>query len=166
MRFFPGIPAESREVSSHPGAKRARVDRSADVRVVVEIGKHIASALRGGPHIRGDPAGIVGFEPRGPQLDACGPMIEGLVRIAAGMELLGAVQAQTDKIGGHILGVGPRHPVGDDERYPVAQQKRDEGRVRQSSDGGSRSRAAARTGARGWLFWPVFNIILRPPDIR
>ena len=56
-------------------------------------------------------------------------MVESLVGIAAGIELLRAVQPQIDEVGGHILGIGPRDRVGEDERHPVAPQEGHKGRV-------------------------------------
>ena len=64
-----------------------------------------------------------------PQFDPRCPVIEGLVRIAARIELLGAVQAQINEVGGQILGIGPGHRVSKDERDPVPAQQRDEGGV-------------------------------------
>ena len=119
----------SRSEISQLGAQRARVDRRADLRVVVEIDIDVAGAAARRLRLGGDQPRVVGFEAAGPQLDPRRPVVERLVRIAARIELLGAVQAQIDEIGGDVLGIGPSHRVGEDERHAVPAQQRDKGGV-------------------------------------
>src|SRR5438093_6713569 len=95
----------SRGISRHSVMQRLRVDGGADLRIVVEIGEDITTAVGGRSGIGVDQPRVVGLEPLGAQLDAGGPMVESLVRVAAGIGLLRAVQAQIDKIGGQVLGV-------------------------------------------------------------
>ena len=92
-------------------AQRAGVDRGADLGVIVEIHIDVAAGAARRLEVGGDQLRIVRFETAGPQLDSRRPVVESLVRIAARVELLGAVQAQIDEVGSQILGIGPRHRV-------------------------------------------------------
>ena len=101
-------------------SENSRIGRGADLCVVVEIDIDVA---RGAPSRRciwGYQAGVIGLQAPHPQLDPRRPMIERLVGIAGGIELLGAVQPQIDEIGGEVLAVGPRGRVGENQCHPVA----------------------------------------------
>jgi hypothetical protein len=115
-------------VASQLGAQRVSIGRRADFGVVVEIDIDVAR-LMGRPLLGGDQAGVIGFEAARPQSDARRPVVERLVRIAARIELLGAVQALIDEVGGEVLGIGPRHRIGEDKGYVVPPQQPDKRRV-------------------------------------
>lgn len=64
--------------------------------------------------------------PCGPEGDAFGPDIEGDVVVAAGVEDLGAVEAEVEEIGGDVEEAGPLDGIGADEGDFVAAQETDE----------------------------------------
>ncbi|HMD64953.1 MAG TPA: DUF72 domain-containing protein [Stellaceae bacterium] len=49
--------------------------------------------------------------------------------ITAGVKLLGAVQPQIDEVRSNVLGIRPRHRVGENEGHPMPAQQRHEGGV-------------------------------------
>src|SRR6516162_7385167 len=90
------LPVRQGNLGSHGKlcVQRARVDRCSDLRVVVEIGEDVTGDLVRWVGIGSRPARVVRFKPYRPQLDPRCKMVESLARIAARIELLGAVQTQ------------------------------------------------------------------------
>ena len=66
---------------------------------------------------------MAGWPPAGPLEDPFGPLIEGLVIVAAGVENFGAVQAAIHKIRSDIGDSGPFDSVGADDGHVVLLEK-------------------------------------------
>ena len=120
-----------------------RVVRRVDLDVVVEVAIHVAPGPRRRRPRRGQ-ARILDLRAAPPRVDARRPAVERGVAVAAGIELLVAVQAQVDEVGGQVLEQGPAAGgVGDDEGDAGAAAAARRRPGRRSSDGGSRPRGAA-----------------------
>src|SRR4051812_8526021 len=98
-RTAPGGSATARSTASSPievgelATERARVVRGADLHVIVEIDIDVARPA-GGTRVGVDQLGVIRLAAGAPGADARRPAIERIVGIAAGVKLLGAVQAQ------------------------------------------------------------------------
>src|SRR5690606_8359673 len=104
-----------------------RVEGCAAVGVVVEVDVDVPAAAGGGRAEAGDGAGVPGHAAGRPGADPGRPRVEPGIRVAAGVQDLGAVQADVDERRGDLLGVGePAGGVGDHEGGAVAAEQADE----------------------------------------
>src|SRR5258707_12180067 len=120
-----GISEASSRPLPEPSRQAERVERGADLGIVVEIDIDVAPLVG---RSRGGAATVLRRAAGRPEGDSRRPAIERRVVIAADIELPGAVQGQIEEIAGDVLEIGPRDGVGEDEGDVVAPQQRDEAR--------------------------------------
>src|SRR5690606_3911583 len=103
-----------------------RVVRRANLAVVVEEYIHVARPAARCAPARTAPR-VPRLPPRAPDSDAARPLLERVVVVTAGVDLLGAVQPCVHEVGRDVLRVWPlRARIGEDEREIVLPQQLDE----------------------------------------
>src|SRR6266496_3820043 len=104
-----------------------RVARRLHFRIVVEIAVDVALPAPRSP-VRIDPPRVDGLAPGYPCAYSRSPSCERRRRVTADIELLVAVEADVEQLGGDVLGVRPfARGIGDDKRDSLLAQHRDEG---------------------------------------
>jgi len=115
----------ARQLSDQP----LSIERRLYLDVVVEIAVNVAMPAARDRRVRDAPS-IARLRSSAPRGDPLGPPIERRLAVAAGVELLVAMKAQIDEVGGYILAVRPfPGGIGDHERDAMSSQQSDERRI-------------------------------------